>query len=124
MYCGNELKHELIETKENEDNIILDEVECPNCKTINNGLSNYCSNCGTNLKSGQKQEDEEDIIRCPICGSKDVQFVTYFDGEPYKSSLGILGGVICFPLGSLLGLTGKREQRVVKKCKKCGHEFD
>lgn len=42
MYCGSELKHELIETKETEEDIILDEVECPNCKTINNGLSNYC----------------------------------------------------------------------------------
>ena len=93
-------------------------VFCHKCGAKNPASNTYCDNCGARLI-----KDEEDVIRCPKCGSAQVEFVTKTEGEAYNASGACFGWLFCGIPGLILGGKGDQTQKTVRKCKKCGHEF-
>lgn len=66
-------------------------------------------------------EENSTVVRCPQCGSTNVQFVTRTEGAGYNGLKGCLGAVICLPL-ALCGFD-KSKTQTVRKCMNCGREF-
>ena len=78
-----------------------------------------------NSAKGEKsqEEDDDDVVRCPRCGSKNVEFVTYQANQGFSAEDACCGYMLCGPLGLLCGTKEKEEAKTVRKCKKCCHEF-
>ncbi len=95
-------------------------VYCHKCGTQHSTNDKYCKNCGASLKN---YENEEDEVRCPNCGSKNIDFVTYQASSNFDKGDACCGYLLCGPIGLLCGAKDKTEARTVRKCKKCGKEF-
>ena len=67
--------------------------------------------------------DDDDVVRCPKCGSKNVEFVTYQASSNFDKGDACCGYLMCGPIGLLCGAKDKTTAKTVRKCKKCGHEF-
>lgn len=108
------------EKKEETAVVIVEEkpIFCHKCDAKNSAGSDFCAECGAKLA-----KDEEDIIRCPKCGSANVEFVTYQASSNFDKGNACCGYLLCGPLGLLCGAKDKTEAKTVRKCKKCGHEF-
>lgn len=110
----------------------------------------YCQYCGNEIKQGEKfckhcgkpcftngtveektdkivpQEEQE--VRCPYCGSTDIQVIvkTQVKGGGYSASNGCCGYLLLGPLGLLCGACGSDVKSTCEtwwSCKKCGKEF-
>lgn len=68
-------------------------------------------------------DDDDDVVRCPKCGSKQVEFVTYQSSQNYSAGKGLCGFLACGPIGALCGVGNKTPAKTNRKCKKCGYEF-
>lgn len=66
-------------------------------------------------------EEKKGVVKCPNCGSTEVQFVANTEGGGYSCLKGCLGFAVC-PIGALCGLN-KTETKNVRKCLACGKEF-
>lgn len=95
-------------------------VFCHKCGTLHTTNDKFCKNCGTSLKN---TEQEDDVVRCPKCGSKNVEFVTYQASSNFDKEDACCGYLLCGPIGLLCGAKDQTEARTVRKCKKCGEEF-
>lgn len=97
---------------------------CPKCGAKNPAGSDICNSCGR-LMNDEKTESDDDIVRCPKCGSTQVEFVTKSYTQGASLGNACCGMAIFGPLGALCGLSGagKGRSRAVRKCKKCGKEF-
>ncbi len=71
----------------------------------------------------KSNEGLDDVVRCPNCGSTQIEFVTYQASQGYDAAQGCCGILMCGPLGALCGVGPKEKPKTVRKCKKCGHEF-
>ena len=115
-----------MEEKVNSENTSIDVVNeeeyvfCHRCGTKHSINENYCKNCGETLKNLEKEEDE---VRCPKCGSKKVEFVTYQASSNFDKEDACCGYLLCGPIGLLCGAKNQTEARTVRKRKKCGEEF-
>lgn len=118
---------------------------CIYCGRENADENQHCIYCGEVLGDGNenqqagdgehayvKQElilhkeephDDSNVVRCPNCGSTNVQFVTKTRESDMDASNACCGFLLFGPIGLLCGLTGTRETKTVRKCMKCGHEF-
>ncbi len=74
-------------------------------------------------KNLDNKEQEEDVVRCPVCGSQNVELVTYQSSSNFDKKDACCGYLLCGPIGLLCGAKDKTEVRIVRKCKKCGKEF-
>ena len=97
-------------------------VFCHKCGTECLDTDTFCKGCGTRLKSVE-QDDNDDTVRCPNCGSANVQFVTYQASSNFDKGDACCGYLLCGPIGLLFGAKDKTEAKTVRKCKKCEHEF-
>lgn len=98
-------------------------VFCSKCGTKNERNTNYCVNCGETIAEGRiVKPDDDDVVRCPQCGSKNVEFVTYQAGNHLDGKNACIGWLLCGPIGLLLG-NKKTDAKTVRKCKMCGKEF-
>lgn len=95
-------------------------VFCHKCGTLHTANDKFCKNCGASLKNS---EQEDDVVRCPKCGSKNVEFVTYQASSNFDKEDACCGYLLCGPIGLLCGAKDQTEARTVRKCKKCGEEF-
>ncbi len=110
-----------------EENNVLENLEndneeyvfCNKCGTKHLATDSFCRNCGNPLRS----DAEEDVVRCPQCGSKDISFVTYQASSNFDTGDACCGYLLCGPIGLLFGAKEKTEAKTVRKCKKCGCEF-
>ena len=130
--CGEKLKYKNNEKdkdsssndEQGKQELILSEPDvifCHKCGTSNSKSNEYCTKCGEKL---HKSEDDEDVIRCPKCGSTQIEFVTYQASSNFSAGNACCGYFIFGPLGLLCGTVGNDEPpRTVRKCKRCGHEF-
>ena len=123
--CGTKMKYtsdtnasEQVEQKQELCVVDQEVVYCHKCGTSNQKGNEFCEKCGEPLHKA-----EEDIVRCPKCGSAQVQFVTKTEGEAFNSSGACCGWLVCGIPGLICGAQGDQRQVVIKKCKKCGHEF-
>lgn len=66
-------------------------------------------------------DENNQVIKCPQCGSTNIHFATKTNGGGYSLAKGCLGGLICLP-GVLCGLN-KTTSETVRKCMNCGKEF-
>lgn len=66
---------------------------------------------------------DDDIARCPKCGSTQIEFVTYQASQNYSVGKGLCGYCMCGPIGALCGVGNKTKARTNRKCKRCGYEF-
>ncbi|MFP4177334.1 MAG: zinc ribbon domain-containing protein [Acholeplasmataceae bacterium] len=108
---------------------------CPYCGKENANENTTCYSCGENLDDFRFDTEEETVeaepvdkgsdptIRCPACGSADVQFVTIESGSDFSNEHACCGFLLFGPLGILCGLAGDRKQKTVRKCLNCGTEF-
>ena len=119
---------------------------CPHCGYQNADDNDYCASCGTQFKPGPQTQDQsvvdavpvsqvpphdtssapkedDDVIRCPNCGSKNINFVTSETGTGFDKSNACCGYILLGPLGLLCGINEKKTTKTVRKCMKCGHEF-
>ena len=94
-------------------------VYCNKCGTKHSKEDSFCKNCGNPLRS----DVDDDSIRCPQCGSKDIGFVTYQASSNFDAGDACCGYLLCGPIGLLFGAKEKTEAKTVRKCKKCGYEF-
>ena len=95
-------------------------VYCYKCGTKHLSADLFCSKCGESLK---QIEDKNDVIRCPKCGSKNSEFVTYQASSDFDKGEACCGYLLCGPLGLLCGAKEKEKAKTVRKCKNCCHEF-
>lgn len=113
---------------------------CSFCGTNNPDENQYCSQCkedltlfDTDSKTEPVQEiiyekkehyhQDEDVVRCPYCGSKNVHFITKESGSELSASNACCGYMLLGPIGLLCGLTGNKEVKAVRKCMNCEGEF-
>lgn len=118
---------------------------CWKCGKGNQSASEYCEHCGASLKSLKdekevrevqvikeveivkehpREDTAEDKVRCPKCGSTQVQFVNETQVKGYSTSEGCCGLILLGPLGLLCGLCGTGGKSQVKRmCLKCGNKF-
>lgn len=118
--CGTELED--CPEDENIQEVAVIESEsifCHKCGAKNLATDTYCESCGAKLH----KDDDEDVVRCPKCGSTQVEFVTKTEGEAFDSGGACCGWLLCGIPGLIIGGKGNQKQVTVKKCKKCGHEF-
>ena len=94
---------------------------CSHCGQYNNDGEYKCTTCGMPLNNGSYSN--EALIRCPACGSVQIEFVTYQASGNFSASDACCGYLLCGPLGLLCGAKPKTEARTVRKCKNCGKEF-
>ena len=66
---------------------------------------------------------KDDIVRCPKCGSAQINFVTHQQGASYSAADGCCGFMACGPIGLLCGSRAAQKPKTFRKCMKCGHEF-
>jgi DNA-directed RNA polymerase subunit RPC12/RpoP len=118
---------------------------CPFCGYDNSDTDKICRRCGEDVnafsdsepikeeinkekvvktyyqeKTDEKQTDGK--VRCPRCNSTDVHFVTKSDSD-FDGSNACCGYILFGPIGLLCGLTGNKENKTVRKCMNCNHEF-
>ena len=108
---------DFIETENSSDE---EYVYCHKCGTKHSTIDSFCKNCGTPLKN---IETSNDVVRCPNCGSTNVEFVTYQSSSNFDAGDACCGYLLCGPIGLLCGAKDKTEAKTVRKCKKCGQEF-
>ena len=120
--------------------------ECPSCNKFVDEDVLFCPRCGHSFKeqneltvvdansdssanqegsdSSQEQKPNDDEpIKCPNCGSTQVEFVTYQASSNFDAGDACCGWMLCGPIGLLFGQKEKTPAKTVRKCKKCGHEF-
>ena len=66
---------------------------------------------------------DDDVARCPKCGSTQIEFVTYQASQNVSRGKMCCGYMTCGPIGTLCGVGKKTPAKSMRKCKKCGHEF-
>ena len=117
--CGTNLKEKFDSNKTN----VVEGVRCPHCGQINEKSNVFCTNCGNKIVPGAEVKVDS-AIKCPVCGSTQIEFRVEQQGSGYNLPLGIVCGIICFPLGFLMGLIGANKgKKNVRHCRKCGHDF-
>ena len=120
---------ELIESNENKDTtklapqIIEEASYCTKCGAKNPKGATICSSCGCLMNGKKADEKNNDTVRCPRCGSSQVEFVTHQASQNFSGSNACCGYLLCGPLGLLFGLGSKTPAKTIRKCKNCGHEF-
>jgi DNA-directed RNA polymerase subunit M/transcription elongation factor TFIIS len=109
--------------------------KCSQCGRENHNSAIFCIYCGSDFeeKSSRPEVDaevvnerdslEEDLIKCPSCGSSKIQFLTINESNEYNTPNACCGFLLFGPLGLLCGLTGKNTSRTTRKCINCGYEF-
>ena len=85
---------------------------CPNCKTEYDG--NFCPKCGTKADGTKMQED---IIRCPQCGSTQLSV----GKRGFKAGRAIGWGLMTGGIGLIAGAVGQNKTKIT--CLKCGHSW-
>jgi|GEM_PF-1135123 len=116
---------------------------CPTCGYQNVDDNDYCASCGSKFapipqsqnivnavpvtqvppKDASAPKEDDDVIHCPNCGSKNVNFVTSETGTDFDKSNACCGYILLGPLGLLCGINDKKAIKTVRKCMKCGHVF-
>ena len=67
---------------------------------------------------------DDDVARCPKCGSTQIEFVTYQASQNYSAGKACCGMLACGgPIGALCGVGKKTPAKTNRKCKRCGYEF-
>ncbi|MCF7932085.1 MAG: hypothetical protein K9K93_02845 [Acholeplasmataceae bacterium] len=109
--------------------------KCGYCNQENADSAIYCVRCGESLDDFETKDtvdaviddtpkrSSEDDVRCPVCGSRDVHFVTVDQGTDFRGDSACCGFLLFGPIGLLCGLAGNRDSRTVRKCMNCDHEF-
>lgn len=69
------------------------------------------------------QVRDNDVARCPVCGSTQIEFVTYQASQNFSKGKAAVGCFLCGIPGLICGADKKTPAHTVRKCKKCGHEF-
>ena len=113
-----------------ENNVFDEDVEviepgtvfCHKCGTKNSANSVVCKHCGAKLHK-ENADNHKDEVRCPKCGSNNVEFVTYQASSNFDKGDACCGYLVCGPIGLLAGAKEKTPAKTVRKCKSCGHEF-
>lgn len=129
---------------------------CHKCgKKLEDGAK-FCPDCGTELISEDNFEKESTAVektqtsdvtvqpvrqngkkvKCPVCGSKNLQVisedhsVTQTKGGGYSGTKGCLGYLLLGPFGLLCGSCGQKEKtksynihKTFWVCSDCGHKF-
>ena len=97
-------------------------VYCTKCGAKNKKGSKICSSCGCLIDNENKKDD---TVRCPSCGSTQVEFVTKTNTQGFSGGNACCGWILAGPIGLLCGLCGmgSGSSRTVRKCKNCGKEF-
>ena len=72
------------------------------------------------MDNNDKSQNNNEVVRCPQCGSTNIHFVTKTTGG-FNGAKGCLGGMICLP-AVLLGFE-KKKSEIIRKCMNCGKEF-
>ena len=116
---NNEIKQ--FDEDNKEENLSLEVVDdeaiyCHKCGKKNKKDSHYCSTCGSRLF-------KDDLVRCPNCGSTQIEFVTYQANNNFDAGDACCGYFLCGVPGLLCGVKDKTEAKTVRKCKNCGQEF-
>lgn len=69
-------------------------------------------------------------VTCPVCGSTQIQAVNVGGATEYDAvdgvCAGVLGAICLGPIGlifALCGLKDKKEDKLVRMCLNCGHQF-
>lgn len=69
-------------------------------------------------------------VNCPVCRSTQIQAVKAGSGQGFDAAGGVLAGLlgtICLgPIGLicvLCGITDKEDEKLVRMCLNCGHQF-
>lgn len=76
-----------------------------------------------NSKNDEVDRKKDDFVRCPNCGSTQIEFVTYNQTQDFSKGKACCGALMCGPIGALFGVGPKTPAKTVRKCKNCGKEF-
>ena len=119
----NKSEDKIVEEEQPSQELVVKEPEtvfCHKCGAKNLKTNEFCESCGAKL---HKEPDGDDPIRCPNCGSTQIEFVTYQASSNFDAGDACCGFILCGPIGLLCGQKDKTPAKTVRKCKKCGHEF-
>ena len=108
-------------------------MKCKYCENEINDNVKYCPHCGKLLEevvtaeiisqSQNYQNDNNDYVHCPKCGSTNVHFVSRSQSQGFNATNACCGYLMCGPIGLLCGVNNDQEIETVRKCMNCGHEF-
>lgn len=110
-------------------------MKCNKCGKIIPNDSEFCQYCRAKVTPQQlivAEKEHRSGVRCPRCGSKDLEIVMDVKSQGVSGSLACCGSVggcfICGPCGALLGLLGFNGAGEVKTdhlwiCKNCAMKF-
>jgi hypothetical protein len=76
------------------------------------------------------KSSDESPVTCPVCRSTQIQGVKAGSGQGFDAAGGVIAGLlgtICLgPVGViclLCGITDKKDDKFVRMCLNCGHQF-
>ncbi len=98
---------------------------CKKCGCNNDNNNKFCANCGASLTDSEHQNNRSpnDTIRCPVCGSTNIHFITIQGGQRFDRSDACCGYLLCGPLGFLFGVKDKEPPKTYRQCMNCNHTF-
>ncbi|GBU28534.1 hypothetical protein R84B8_02093 [Treponema sp. R8-4-B8] len=80
-------------------------------------------------KEGTLSSVNADGVKCPKCGSSDIQAISEVEGKTkgFGCCSGAIGAILLGPIGWLCGLCGMNKGKITSKtmwvCKNCGNKF-
>ncbi len=92
-------------------------IYCQKCGAKNSKGANICQKCGCQINKNSF------ILKCPKCGSTDIELKTIPEKRQFNKGMCCLGALALGPLGTLCGIGSKSKAITIKKCKNCGNEF-
>lgn len=116
-------------------------MRCSACGAPNNDDSKFCTTCGERFDTQKKDEtyieeeavviqekkeyqnENQNMVSCPNCGSKQIQFITVTEGSDYDAGNGCCGLLLFGPIGLICGLVNNKKTKTTRKCMNCGKEF-
>ena len=113
------------DSDEEKDNTeVVEEFEfCTKCGGKNKKGATICTSCGCMINGTPGAEKKDDIVKCPNCGSTQIEFVTYQASQNFSAGSACCGILLCGPIGTLCGIGPKTPAQTKRKCKACGKEF-
>jgi len=109
--------------------------KCSECGRENSKSAIFCIYCGADFEEKKARPSvdaevvteaktmEENLIKCPSCGSSKIQFITVNESGEYNTPNACCGFLLFGPIGLLCGLTNKNISKTTRKCINCGYEF-
>jgi DNA-directed RNA polymerase subunit RPC12/RpoP len=92
-------------------------INCPECGKQISDKALACPNCGNPMNQQPQQNQQEEYLCCPRCGSREI----HAERKGFSGGKALAGALITGGIGLLAGTIGSNNTQIT--CLKCGYKF-